>query len=740
MKRFRTYFSKWYVQLALVLIPLIMGLVGYTAYYHEYYRLTTDKCSYGQPILSALGLFGLSYSAEWIDGTDRWAWYYVVLNIARYLAIIPTGHVVFRLLRPLLGRFFAGIRASLWSRRTDRLLVIGANDENIGILQSSMSRRDGMMACAPDESVEGPEREGVPCLQTDLEPLIVDQIQRTLRRGGTKCTILINTHDEARNLHLCRAAAACLRQAVSPDRDARDALARRESAGTLDPEGRRKLVALEGRLVDLLERLHLVVFSDSRYEAIYLDLQRESMGILRHTNKYRMAALDFVLQHPLTEHLRGPRGALLDDRACVAPDADINVLLVGFGETNQELLKVSFATNQFIQPGTGGVPQPKPVSYHIFDRHDARKNRNLNHSLFRYCIDFTDAIETGRLCREDYLALPPTPARLSFHVADVDDLAFYRQVHDICTSNPRSVNTVIIAVGDDLTNIDLSHRLLVKRLEWGLDNLFICVKIRDARNEALARDLNGDDFIAFGNEDPRLRDILEPEIERMALRRNLMYALEKSGASAGDNLREAEVRTRYSWYTMDRDRRQSNIFDAISLRMKLQLIGLDCAPRSGRPDALATNDDYFAIYAGEDRPQARADDRQSLGKALYTYEHIRPLSAYVRGSLRDNLAVQEHYRWNAYMIMCGFIPATLGQMRSGAVKSYPARFHGNLTTFEGLFDFRRKMAEWNGTDEAAEDVVRWDYQLMDDAWWFLHENDMEMFRRDADRATEERPR
>ena len=47
------------------------------------------------------------------------------------------------------------------------------------------------------------------------------------------------------------------------------------------------------------------------------------------------------------------------------------------------------------------------------------------------------------------------------------------------------------------------------------------------------------------------------------------------------------------------------------------------------------------------------------------------------------------------------------------------RLDGNLTTFEGLVKFRKLVAERDHTDELEKDVIKYDYQLMDDAYWLL---------------------
>ena len=89
------------------------------------------------------------------------------------------------------------------------------------------------------------------------------------------------------------------------------------------------------------------------------------------------------------------------------------------------------------------------------------------------------------------------------------------------------------------------------------------------------------------------------------------------------------------------------------------------------------------------------------------------------------MAIHEHYRWNAFMISKGFVPATKKEIwddkrKNG--KDYTLRQHGNLTTFDGLVAFRKMLAKRDGVDERVKDVIPYDYQLMDDAFWLLTEN------------------
>ena len=96
-------------------------------------------------------------------------------------------------------------------------------------------------------------------------------------------------------------------------------------------------------------------------------------------------------------------------------------------------------------------------------------------------------------------------------------------------------------------------------------------------------------------------------------------------------------------------------------------------------------------------------------------------------SKRKNLAMQEHCRWNAYMIARGFVPATKEQIMNEKTatgeytngKNFKSRHHGNLTSFDGLIEFRRMIASREKDEEIKHDVIKYDYQLLDGAWWLL---------------------
>jgi hypothetical protein len=58
------------------------------------------------------------------------------------------------------------------------------------------------------------------------------------------------------------------------------------------------------------------------------------------------------------------------------------------------------------------------------------------------------------------------------------------------------------------------------------------------------------------------------------------------------------------------------------------------------------------------------------------------------------------------------------------------RHHGNITTFEGLEEFRKMIAEREKENEKNFDKIKYDYQLLDDAYWLLNNHGYKIVKRE----------
>ena len=232
-------------------------------------------------------------------------------------------------------------------------------------------------------------------------------------------------------------------------------------------------------------------------------------------------------------------------------------------------------------------------------------------------------------------------------------------------------------------------------------------------------------YTPFGDENFSVDDILHEKIEDIAYRRKRL-TLNKESRQSIDAMGDDTIGVLYSWYTMSQLMRRSNFYNILALRMKLQLLGLDYTADTsagllgdGGVNGL-TQKKYFDLYAKECKPRETRNPDTYRG-AMYDYDNFTFPWDYRRGLPRRNLCVQEHYRWNAYMIRSGFIPMTRAEIESGLVKDYTRRRkHANLSSFEALFEFREIRAMLNKTDRKEEDVIGYDYKLLDEAWFFLN--------------------
>lgn len=518
---------------------------------------------------------------------------------------------------------------------------------------------------------------------------LIEQIFTSISKRQVVHTVIVNTESDDKNISLCNA--------------------------FID-----KIKCIEGR--DLYNRVRVCVFGNPQYADIYNDIVERGNGCIRYINKYQKVAIGFIDRYPFTR--------FMDERhidygtACVKEGVDINVCMIGFGKVNQQVFLTSVANNQFITNGKNGV-ELKAVKYHIFDKQSSENNKNLNHSYYRF------RNECGEVDKSKYLPMPDLPASEQYYHLDINDTRFYNEIRTVVSRNKSDVNFAIIAFGTDLENIDMARKLIAKRREWGINNLVIFVRIENLKKDEHL--LDDDGCYVFGDDKAdvyNIDEIVHDKIFRMAHMRNELYALEyeiKSGHVLDmDMYLTTKAQANDDWFRKKNQiERESNLYCCLSLRSKLNMIGLDYCEESDEGVAL-TEEQYLARYSTRDEIQYEPSG-DVLGKKVVKYTLSFPQS------LRKNFAVLEHFRWNSFMISKGMIPANTEQIESETAvvdgktkytngKSYTLRRHGNLTTFEGLVEFRKLVSKRDKTSELDKDVIKYDYQLMDDAYWLLAHN------------------
>ena len=467
--------------------------------------------------------------------------------------------------------------------------------------------------------------------------------------------------------------------------------------------------------------LNVYVFGEPENGSAFLHFVKKSSGQVRYINKYKLIALDFTLKHPLTEYMGEEE---IDyESATLKNDVDLNVVMVGYNKTMQEVLVTSIANNQFATLENGSLIE-KAVNYSIFAKKDGENTeKNLNHTYYRYVFDREEMLNNS----DKYLALPEVPANVNFVPKDVNDHEFYKCVKEalVPKKDRRVFNQIIVAYGSDIENVDISEKLSIKIKEWGIeDKTKVYVKVR---SRELAERIIKDEYkevcalITFaGDKDVvyNTRNIVAEDIETMARDRHLAYAV-CDALQEGKSEKEAKANALKKWYSWAQPQRDANVYGVLSIRMKLNLMGYDYQKGEQNEEI---NNAFMAKYQ-------KGDEIVYKEKTVGEKKLIEYNNNFVKGSLRERMAIQEHQRWNAYMITQGVIPSTKEEIAREKGKNLTLRRHGCLTTFDGLLEYRAIMAKANDSNEELEDVIRYDYQLLDDVIWLLKRNGMALIKK-----------
>ena len=588
--------------------------------------------------------------------------------------------------------------------KKERLILFGNNRENYSIFASADNKKYLAAVAAGISSADGLElyKKKIGYISCkDYGGLIRNILKKAL--NGKKYSIVVNTRSDEENLNLCK----------------------------LFNEGIAQFE--EEKRIGLFHRLRIFVFGDPSYETVYEQASRISCGCIRYKNKYRMIAMDFVDRFPLTK--------FLDERqidyktSLIKPDININVCMVGFGKPNTQIFLTSVANNQFVTEQNGGTVLKK-VHYYIFDKNDSVRNKNLNHSYRRY-LNKKDGFD-----KKDYLPLPEVPAETNYLSCDVNSPEFYSDLRKIVCKSENDANFLIVSFENDLENIDLTQKLMEKFDEWQAKNLIAFV--RSVKSPDSYFEFRRNNVFCIGNESECVFDIekiIGDKIYRMAQQRNEIYDLEykitndKDFRLSEEAVTENALSANKNWFVAKSQlERESSLYGCLSLQSKLNLMGLEYVRNDENDLPALSEQEYLAYYAGDDLPDASAYSLRVDGKSVIKY------TLDFRLSRRKTLAVLEHYRWNSFMLSKGVIPASRerilneteernGKLRHTNGKNYRLRRHGNLTTFEGLTEFRQMIARRDHCEEIDCDVIKYDYQILDDAYWLLTKNGYKIVKR-----------
>jgi len=476
-----------------------------------------------------------------------------------------------------------------------------------------------------------------------------------------------------------------------------------------------------------LSKIKFYLIGSYEHKALYKNLSEKSKGTLFCVNKHKMIADNFECEYPLNAFMKEKH---IDyNKGLIFNNIDTNVFYLGFGKVNKELFINSVCNNQFLSfvPNKFNPDEYeviyKPVNYYIFDKSlEYANEQNLNYTFYRFENEYLSGLNENKYY--DILNLPANYSVNNINPNDgysgleinVDSKEFYNCIKEKVESIKSSkdiikVNYIIVSLGDDITNIDNAKKIEQKIREWTLHEhsiVKIFVRIKDSNLKNMLYDstnyLYSKHIIPFGSDDDILNIelILNKNLETLALKRHMIYSKNSSNSTKveknvkkiadlyGDLLLENDSFEKYNeinslntWYNKwSQYQRDSNYYAVLNLKFKLKMIGIEYDLTSNL-NVKKFNELIFDFYNRYNFPKGFNGSKVSRHESLSVQ------------NLRRNMAIQEHQRWNAFMICHGIIPPTLSDinMQPTKIKDYlnPRRKHANITTIEGLNKYMKNM-------------------------------------------------
>ncbi len=601
---------------------------------------------------------------------------------------------------------FSLINQSLWNwfslnsmrkGKGSRCIILGYNDNSRYIYKSCNVQKliAGTLTKAEQDKMFEANIHYKSCAKIGkLEAWLKRELEIFLKKldgGKEKVNIIINEKDDKTNLDLCS----------------------------------RLIEIINGFKADAVNYIDIYVFGSCEYEDLYAKYEEKSKGCLHYVNEYRQIAVDFIDNYPLTGLMTEEQ---IDyDASLVKSNAEINVAMIGFGRTNRQIFLSMAANNQFLTSSANGKIEEKQVRYFLFDKKHSVDSATVNQDYYRYKHYFFN--DDGSVKAEgEYLPLPALPTIDEYLPIDTDDISFFDALETTLCKNANAVTAVVVSLGEDYLSICVANKVVAFLKEKGMKNYRVFVRVHDKGNgEAAGLFTDTTLCRSFGSKESVVYDyghIILEKFTEMAIMRNYDYDAakdDKNGKTEEEFVRESRLK----WFVEKTvTQKESNVYACLSLRYKLNLMGLDYC-RADENEEEVGYDEYLKIYAGDEKiigedGKIEIDDSEKNSR-----------------SRRRILAETEHFRWNAFMIMKGFVPATVEEIKTAKDengeytdgKDFELRHHGNLTTYAGLEKFGEIIAERDGKTTAEADVKKYDYQLLDDAWLLLKNNGYKIYKR-----------
>ena len=411
----------------------------------------------------------------------------------------------------------------------------------------------------------------------------------------------------------------------------------------------------------------------------FIDTKTSDNVCIKSFNKYELLSRKFIMEHPFSLYI--PEDFYGKYRT-IKREKKINVICIGFGKVNYELMKLLIMQNQFVELSDDGTRFANHcVNYYVYDNAEHR----IYSEMFQKILAKVKRLRTADL---------PVPEKIC-NIAEVEKTNVYsvgfadKLDEIICDENAYTL--VLVSMGSDYENMAYAEHL---SNAYNEDKLKVFARIRET--ETLKKANNT--VVGYGYDDDILtRDVLiNDSLDSLARGINKKYSI-----NSATEIEEYNARPTIERY--------SNIYHAASIFFKMGLLGLKFVDKntveghSGLKKA-----DLFERYAG--------------------YTDIIDYNKYFELNVWSMLGFSEHSRWVAQYLLKGFRAMPLSEIVVNGTrenvkvvgKNIDARKHCCLTDYYGLDNYHKHLLKLyieNGANKSIDDVETYKYDYM-----FINDN------------------
>lgn len=411
----------------------------------------------------------------------------------------------------------------------------------------------------------------------------------------------------------------------------------------------------------------------------FIDMNISSNICIKSFNKYELLSRKFIMDYPFSLYI--PEDFYGKYRT-IRREKKINVICIGFGKVNYELMKLLIMQNQFAElseDGTGFANHD--VNYYVYDNSEQKIYSEMFQKIFT----------NGKGLSSPDLPPPEKICNIAgVEKANVYSVGFADKLDKIiCDEN--AYTFVLVSIGSDYENMAYAEQL---NSAYRKDKIKVFVRIRET--EALNNTKNT--VVGYGYEDDVLtRDVLiNASLDSLARGINKKYC---NGSAT--EIKEYNARPTIERY--------SNIYHAASIFFKMGLLGLRFIDKNAvEGQNVLKKADLFERYDG--------------------YTDIKDYNKYFRLNVWSMLGFSEHSRWVAQYLLKGFRAMPLSEMVITGTgedlkiigKNTEARKHCCLTDYYGLDAYHKhllRLYNENGANKTIDDVETYKYDYM-----FINDN------------------